>query len=853
MELILMPDRRPSILACLLTLLMPSLSVTADSAIADDPPPMQIDIPGQVEQPSLDRPLGPTPVPQERALPMNFERNLAGQFIRNAATLLQESNLTVRGMEAALLFTQEAVDLSPDDPEAWNFHLAVAMLNERDDVVRTASERLAKLDPENDRALLQKLRSEIAEKQTAAERAERYKHEIGRGDLPVTVRSRLALDLAILERRRGRTEAFASWLAESVALDRSHTAAAALAAGYFRLHVDDPVGTGELLLNQFLANPTDISAQMLAANHFLDHGAYDAADRLYTLAKNCYESIQLVALPGELIADLAIARWGAGRMDTALRQIMEYQRRMDIRYRERLLHEDPELTPLDRAKRQAPRSLTVIVTHAVLRARQGDEQGRAMMQRIIDLYQQRIETMVEEAQQEAERLDPRVKEEIAKLWLETAWLTVWLSPTPENADEYAARASELIELSERAEARIAGWIALRNGDPDRAVDLLERHAGHDPAAGLGYANALLARGQRRSAAQALLNVVRLQPGTLIGAWAGDQLAELIGRRVPISSDAAHLDDLMREVPSYLDRFPAHPTTALSVRLRPTKDRFDPYEPIRIDLKLTNHASRPLAIDPEGPILPDVVLLFDVRLSGATDHPAVTPLIVSIDRRLRLEPHERLTIPLDLRRAPLGAVLDQHPLHGAIVTIRVISNFFVTPHGAILPNLLGSEQQAPSIRIDGKRITEGGVERMHNAVTGKPDRTIVPDMAILLYLYVGNSFRQLNQAERQWLARQILAVTEAYSRLDPVAQTWLLSVLPVRTGVLRPLLDVARRSEHRLVQLGVLLYGGDALNTDDMRAFTEHDDPIIRRIARIVTDSPEEVDIHRDAFGESEMD
>lgn len=853
MDVTRMPDRSS---ALLVWLLLAPLALLSHSAVstgpAVEPPPLEIDVPGQPDQPTLDPALDPAQ-PIEPAASIDVQRGLAGQLIRSGSELLRAETLTVQGMEAALLLAQEAVDVAPDDPEAWYYLLSIATLTERDDVVDRAVSRLVELDPANDHVLLRKLRREIEAKQIAAERAERYEREIDRNDLPDTIRSRLAFDLAILERRRGRTDAFAEWLAESVALDRSHTAAAALAAGYFRLHVNDAVGAGELLLTQFLANPTDISAQMLTANHMLDHGAYDAAERLYTLATQCYESIALVSVPGELIADLAIARWGAGRPTAALRQIEDYQHELDRQYRERLLHEDQDLSPQDRAKRHAPMPLTVAVTAAAIRVRQDQDQGRAMIQGVVDMYQQRIEAAIDEARQEAQSLDPRIEEEIAKFWLEAAWLAVWLSPRPERAGEFVARATDLIELSERAEARIEGWTALRTGDIEQAIEKLQPHASRDPAAGLGYATALLARGERRNAARQFLQVVRMQPGSLIGVWAGDQLAELLGRRAPISDEASQLNQLMRDVPRYIDHFPKRPSTMLSLRIRPTKDRFDPYEPIRVDLEITNRSARPLAIDPDGPILPEIALLFDVRFSGRLDQPTVEPVIVNIHRRLRLESNERLTIPLDLRRTPLGAVIDQQPVNGAIVTLRAVSNFYITPRGSLLPNLLGSEHLAPPIRIDGRRIVDGGVERMHRAVTEASGPPPEVDMAMLLYLYVTNSFRDLSQAEMQWLSRQILAVTETYNNLEPIEQAWMLSVVPIRVGVLRPLLNVARQSDHRLVQLCALMYGGASLSDEEMQMYVNHDDPRIRRLARIFTQHPDAADWQQDALGGDEWD
>jgi tetratricopeptide (TPR) repeat protein len=844
-------DRRSLILIWLLQLTWTSAPVIALTQDEPEVPPIRIDRPEEIETPTFDPTEEPEPQPHVRTPPIDIEHDLAGVLVRNATQLLRSPALVVQAIEVALILAQEATEIAPDDVDAWHFLLSVAMLAERDDIVKKAIDQLVDLDRSNDAVLLRKMRTEVEATQTAADRAARYEQIITRRDLPATVRSRLALDLAILERRRGRTESFATWLAESVALDPSFTAAAALAAGYFRLHVDDPVGAGELLLNQFLANPTDISAQILAANYFLDHGAYAAADRFYSIAKRSYEALAVVSTPGELIADLAIARWGSGNADGALSEILEYQRRRDIQFRERLLFEQPELTPLQRAEYYAPLPMTVAVTGAALRSRRGDADAGDAVDRALELYEERVLEVLDDVRREGIELDLPTKSSIAQSWLEAAWLTVWLGPNPHAAERYLNRASDLFDVSDRAMHRIAGWMALRAGDHDKATALLEPHAPTDAAAALGYANALLAQGRQRSAAQELLRIVRTQPGTLIGVWASDQLTELLGRRAPISNDAAQLNSLVDDMPRFIDRIPTHPTTAMSVRARFSKARYSPYEPIMLNIELTNHTSRSFAIDPEGPVLPDVALLVDLRVSGVTERQRVDPIIVNIARRLRIGPHGQVTIPVDLRRTQIGAILDRHPLHGTIVTVRAVSNFYINPEGAILPGLLGSEHSPPSISVEGKRLTGHIVNQMYTDIMRRPDREAAPDMALLLNFLTAYSFRQLSDVEMRSLIQSLLNISQAYRRLDPIVQAWLLSVLPTHTAAIRPLLDVARQSDRRQVQLASMLFGSRVYDEATVRALVDHDDPRIRQLARIFTDHPEALDWYDEDLAEDE--
>src|SRR5690606_27617060 len=135
-----------------------------------------------------------------------------------------------------------------------------------------------------------------------------------------------------------------------------------------------------------------------------------------------------------------------------------------------------------------------------------------------------------------------------------------------------------------------------------------------------------------------------------------------------------------------------------------------YEPLIVNVEITNHAPFPLAISGDGPIRSQIVLQVSAEMVRASRAEQVPPLVVDIDRRLRLMPRERLVIPVNLRSTLVGHMLDRSPLPGAIMRVNVVSNFLVTPQGAILPGLLGLERETPRFRVDGFRVTAEWIEQ-----------------------------------------------------------------------------------------------------------------------------------------------
>ena len=136
--------------------------------------------------------------------------------------------------------------------------------------------------------------------------------------------------------------------------------------------------------------------------------------------------------------------------------------------------------------------------------------------------------------------------------------------------------------------------------------------------------------------------------------------------------------LIASIPSVVDRFPDEPTLAVSLRVTPAKTTFGPYEPIIVNIEITNNAPMPLAIERGGPIQPQIAIFCSVQMSRERALPDVPPIIVDFDRRLRLEPREELIIPVDLRRSVLGTVLNERPLRGAMLAVVGILGFRLTP-------------------------------------------------------------------------------------------------------------------------------------------------------------------------------
>ncbi len=746
-------------------------------------------------------------------IPEQAAQQQAARMIRGAKLIMSSQAPSLETIEMATLLAHEAVDLDARNEHAWRVLLQLAELAEDRQLQVEAVDHLAALNPADQVIRLKSLTNQIDQYQTVEERVEAYRRLLepaNRQRLGNAVASYLALDLALLERRRGNTQQFATWLAEAVSLDASNRVAAAMATGYFRMNVADAFAETELLVNLFMADPMHRTSQVALASHLLEHGAHDAASRLYTLAINTHEAARNV--PSEdLLADLALAQWGGGDAEAALRTIRDRQRLADSAHRRQLLQEHPEMTTLERARETALLGPTLSVLRAAIHQGRDSERADAALHTCIRSY----ELAIERASQE----DVVDHEAIARLKLDLAWVLLWLdghdlqhvATLLEDATSYEA-------LSDRAEARFAGWRALRSGDAEHAAQRLEPFLDEDPAASLGHSLAQLELGYTRDAARGLLALARSQPGTVIGVWATHKLWGLLGQQVSVKSDdARRMQKLIDAIPQIIDRFPIDPTTAVSLRISPTQPTFAPYEPVIVTLEVTNHAPFPIAIDTDGPIRPQVALTISTEMATLGRLAPLPPLVVDINQRLRLMPRERIEIPIDLRTTRLGLLLDAAPLPGAIIRVRGMLNFVVAPNNALLPGVLGTERESSRFRVDGFRLSESWLERTIAKLVEADDDLQLAELAALAQVAASPTDQQTGGGRLVTDTRS--ALIDVFPTLDSITQAWLLASMPP-SRAFEPIFTRVRESEdHHLLMTYLLFHARD------------RDDPVIVRAMR----------------------
>jgi hypothetical protein len=702
-------------------------------------------------------------------------QRLAVELSRYAYDMLAVPPVSVEAIRSSLIFLEEAVRLAPGDKEIAYRSLEVAVLSEQEDVIQTATTHLLELSPDDQVAQLRQLVMAIDQFQRADERIRAYQiflHPDNRSELGPAISSRLAFQLAMLYRRTGDQDLFGKWIGESMTLDPSYAEAMAVGAGYFQTRVDDPVANVELLVSLLMADLADTSTPTVLANHLMQHGAYEPAMRMYSLSVAELGASER-PVSNNLLADLAIAQWATGNSEAALASIQGRQLEMDQMYRSMTQSQQPSLSPLDLAMLEAPLTPTLATVRAVVASDSDPDTAADTIAAAKESYLNAIKIMEQSSK------DSSKEQAAAKL--ELAWLQLWLGADAEHSAAQVASASELSELSESAHARFDGWIQFRRGFLQDARTTLEPLATRDTSANLGLAMIQQEQGHLQDAAERYLAIANDAPGTLVGIWSKHRLEELLGTDVPPSEIAVAMTALVDSIPRAVDRYPADPTHAVSFRMAPRHDEVQPYDPVRIEIEITNNTPLPMAISPEGPIKKLLLLQPDLRVTGARPV-QFGPLVYNIGHRLRLGAYEKFTFSIDMRTTWVGRMLNIFPVEGASLITHGISNFMASNNTqkkstVFKPGLLGSEAICPPIRIDGIRANDDwAAGAIFSLEAETVTAALLTDMALLAAVIANDSQNMKNATlSDETRQRSIEAITATFHRCDQIQQAWFLSV------------------------------------------------------------------------------
>jgi hypothetical protein len=746
--------------------------------------------------------------------------HLAEELLRVAGTAIQTYPLDVQAIEAGLALVKTAAQVAPDNPSVWRAWVELAVLSDNPEMRQRGTKELLRLDPNETPLQLARLRDAVDTLNTVAERTNLYEKLLspeGQSLLHPNVASRLAFDAAMLQRQLGNTQQFARWLAESVALDPYFTDAMAVSVGFFGDESADSYRRVELLSSLMLANMREVTTQVTLAELLMSYGAYNAASRIYGIALSG-DADKPKVVGGDLLSDIVMAKWASREVDEALDLLSARQRVVDERFRQNIKAQETRATPLELARIHAPLAPKLATVKAAIFADVMKGESEWAVRSALDSFAALL-LNAETYQQTGDQINE------TELCLQAAWIAVWLDDLVEDANSFLKKAATYTELTSNDTAIVDGWIAFRLGELQKAEELFTDTDADASTAGLAMVR--LRQDRQQEAARLFLQLAQESAGTLLGVWSRNQLEQLLGQDIRAREDTLALESLIQEIPNAVDQYATDPRTTFTIRTKPVKENVGPYEPILVEIELSNNSLMPMQIAPEGPITNLVLLQVEAQIVNAKVTTKV-PIILPIDRKLTLPSRERFTVTVDLRKHWVGAVLNEWPTNGGILQLQGMTNFSIRltenlkgeTEMVYEPSMLGTRSKTQQLRVDGVRLTDVWLE---NTIANIEEMNSGADLMsfVLLTWAVGDDVQiqvveplippppgeekpTLLEGERHPLQDQaITKLLLAFPSLDAFSKAWILSTMS-KDPAFESLIMMTDEDEHSLTTISWLL-------------------------------------------------
>lgn len=719
--------------------------------------------------------------------------------------------------------------LAPDDEQILRLLIeAVGQGGGAPEEVTSLSRTLLALNSKDTVTQLRVISDAISRLQSVDARLAAYDNYLGpRGrSLDASVRSRLALDAALLLRERGDIEGFAERLSLAAELDSTNKDAAALAVTFFTQRVNDAVGRFELLENLLLADPFDSETHLAVARELSSGGAWAEAQRFYDMHSTILAHLGQ-RTHEQIVAESLMARWneaGAASLLRELRDAIESQRER-VRRARRQLEEAGQ--PLDEFERPEDIRLAASVERVrlIAAAALGDAaqldyarreylDGLAGQEAILTDPALRPESMTEEAAAQGLRI----------IRAESAWSFLWAGFNTEQAAEIIESQVEAVENAD-AQKRYRGMLLLRQGDIAGGRALLQEVQDVQPLALVGLAIAEELQGRPQEAAAICADIAMLMPGSLAGAWARTRHEVLTGSPAPLPEQAGDLRSLAQAVPAWLDGMVRNPTRAVHLRTRLDPDTIDVLGSTRLTISVKNTSRIPLAVGPEKVINSRLLLSPQIQVGIANAPSADISHVLSAERRLRLMPGDEYTFTVDPCDGLLGTVM--HELAGRSLRMRwrVLQGFTINDQGAYTRAPLGQAAQTPMLYRHPSRLADSGAQQLEEWIRTGTALDVAEALCVLRW-------KLGEQANAGFPADELLAIGSAladrYPRLNRAERFFIAALLPlgVQSPWLAPVDEAIAAEQDADVALVAFLVRADgrpesplhaaAANADDER-------------------------------------
>lgn len=650
---------------------------------------------------------------------------------------------------------------------------AAFRMNDRDALLARTRD-IVRLDPFDTTAQLRLITLQVDRLQTAPGRLAAYDRFLGRAGQAIdpSVRSRLALDAALLAREMGDDAGFTKRLSVATRLDSSNKEAAALASLYVATRLpDDRLASLEMASNLLMADPVDPNLHFAMASELSKNGAYAQAERFHANARYV-RSQDATQEPSESIEiERYILMWyndGPQAAHKAMMTELEYKR-----YLQRILIDQMTKAGVPTTDTEKPEDIRLGLQTERLRMLAADaaEDRTGVAESIAD-YARTVERIVnllnDKTRRPSTMTDADAASRIYSMLVERLIIHAWTGVGLQDMVDQL-RDSPLLS-GEKPDPVSLAWASFALEAPEQSVkrfqDLLADHS----LARVGLALAYERAGSTNAALEQYRILTAQFPISVAAAWARSRAMRLGAGDITRTDITPRAEAIAQAVPAWVDLTLREPWRLLSIGVEAAGDRIGALDPVLLDITIRNNTPIPLGLGADRPIVSRLLLAPSIDSGIDTGGRAQNPEVVEVNQRLRLGPGEELKVKAWGDAGFSGLSAEVATLASSRGRFRVIQGFTIVL-GALGPGpMCQSAESRPFTRLALPEATLP-VSELASRILNGTDGALRDALGALrlLALEPGANAVELEPA--------VLGAAQRYAGADEATRCLMLAMLP----------------------------------------------------------------------------
>lgn len=736
----------------------------------------------------------------------------------------------------AAILLKDISTIVPNDAQVIRRWIEAAHAAGDEDMVMEATRALVKVDPSDTVAQLRLLTKRFSQIQIAKDRLNAYEQFLDKaGSVDASVRSRIALDAALLARDIGSEEKFVALLTKATQLDSTNKPAAFLAYVYFSQRSPDDMGRLELLSNLLMADPLDASVHVQIRDLLASRGSWSTAERFHAIANRILDAKQSAGLEQDVeTLCLQMNSRGASPALASVSERLTIRRDAARAIFEQTKKSDEALAAV------APEDirLEIPLEECRLVAAHAADNRDALNASITDMGKSAglmIDILQDATRRPADIDEAAAQEEV----IETVYrLTMWrllMNIEIDFAKNVVTQISEKMAADDLRKDRFTPWLSLRSGDAQAALtqsqELIDAEK-DDEWTLVCHALALEATGKSADAAEKLRTLCSVAPLTPLGAWANWK-ATALSPQTDTQVARAMVLYCRNTIPQWMD---------LMITNVDGFERLSATQPFEAELlsnstlaiSMRNTSPIPLGLGADRTI--NSRLLVGPRLDGTHQLPneLLQPEVIEANQRLRLMPGEELKISFWPSETSIGWAIDSVCDQTSRLRFRTLQGFEIDKDGI-------RHAGAGCQDIDANTMSIPPLEDAHLELPALTERVLrasearVPALLLAsrlrLATIAANPNANFNGPEVQNLIR---AWTARYAGSAPIVRALILCDLPgpADMQMVTVMDEIIRQDPDTFAQRWVLMTRAADPEDPALTAALTSTDPVTAKIAEL---------------------